>query len=165
MDIKFEMVLPETPALADSAKQLFIEYARSLNFSLCFQDFDKELAGLPGDYVPPSGRLILAYEDGKLAGCVALHKFGDCACEMKRLYLRPEYRSKGIGKKLALKVIDEARTIGYEKMLLDTVPSMKGAISLYRSLGFIEIGPYRDNPVSGALFMELELNSSKKDND
>lgn len=91
MDIKFEMVLPETPALADSAKQLFIEYARSLNFSLCFQDFDKELAGLPGDYVPPSGRLILAYEDGKLAGCVALHKFGDCACEMKRLYLRPEY--------------------------------------------------------------------------
>ncbi len=163
MDLRFEIILPETPDLVNSAKQLFLEYAQSLNFSLCFQSFDNELAELPGDYSPPLGRLILAHENGDLAGCVALHKFKDDVCEMKRLYLRHEYRSKGIGKKLAAKIVEEAREIGYKRMFLDTVPSMKEAISLYRSLGFIEIGPYRDNPVLGALFMELELKSSKEE--
>ena len=146
----------------ESAKQLFLEYANSLNFSLCFQNFDKELTGLPGEYSPPSGRLVLAFEDGKLAGCVALRKIDNDICEMKRLYMRPEFRARGIGRRLATKIIEEAPEIGYLTMRLDTAPSMKEAISLYRSLGFKEIEQYRSNPIAGALFMELRLQSKKK---
>ncbi len=140
------------------ARELFAEYARSLNFDLCFQSFDKELAGLPGDYAPPDGRLLLAEYQSQLAGCVALHKLDAEICEMKRLYLRPQFRGKGIGRALAETVIAEARSIGYRSMRLDTVePVMKDAVAMYRRFGFKEITPYRVNPIAGTLYMELEL--------
>jgi putative acetyltransferase len=140
------------------ARELFLEYAQSLGFSLCFQSFDQELAGLPGDYGAPAGRLLLAEYEGQLAGCVALHRLGPEICEMKRLYLRPQFRGKGVGRALAEKVIGEARCIGYRKMRLDTVePIMKDAVAMYRRLGFREIEPYRLNPIAGAMYMELEL--------
>jgi ribosomal protein S18 acetylase RimI-like enzyme len=140
------------------ARELFLEYAQSVGFSLCFQSFDQELAGLPGDYAPPDGRLLLAEYEGQLAGCVALHRLGPEICEMKRLYLRPQFRGKGVGRALAKKVIGEARCIGYRKMRLDTVePIMKDAVAMYRRLGFREIEPYRLNPIAGAMYMELEL--------
>ena len=148
----------ESPAQIAQARELFREYAESLGFSLCFQGFDQELAGLPGDYAPPDGRLLLAEYQSQPAGCVALHKLESGICEMKRLYLRPQLRGRGVGRALAETVIAEARTIGYRKMRLDTVePVMPNAVAMYRRLGFKEIGPYRPNPIAGALYMELEL--------
>jgi ribosomal protein S18 acetylase RimI-like enzyme len=142
----------------EQARELFLEYATSLGFSLCFQNFDKELAGLPGDYASPEGRLLLAEHEGQLAGCVALHKLADGICEMKRLYLRPQFRGKGLGRALAEHVIAEARQIGYKRMRLDTVePVMKDAVAMYRAFGFREIAPYCKNPIAGALYMELDL--------
>jgi len=146
------------PALIEQARTLFLEYAKSLNFDLCFQNFDKELAGLPGDYAPPGGRLLIAEYDGKLAGCVASHKFADNICEMKRLYLRLAFRGLGLGRKLTERVIEEARAIGYQHMRLDTVePAMKDAVALYGKLGFKTIAPYRVNPMPGTVYLELEL--------
>ena len=148
----------ETPAQVAQARELFLEYAQSLGFSLCFQDFDKELANLPGDYAPPSGRLLLAEYESQLAGCVALHKLSTDACEMKRLYLRSQFRGKRLGRLLADRIISEARHIGYQRMRLDTVePVMKDAVALYRKIGFREIEPYCANPIPGALYMELDL--------
>jgi len=148
----------ESPAQIAQARELFLEYAQSLGFSLCFQNFDKELAELPGDYIPPEGRLLLAEYGGQLAACVALHKLEPCICEMKRLYLRPQFRGKGLGRVLAERIIAEARQIGYQRMRLDTVePVMKDAVAMYRKLGFTEIAPYRPNPIAGAMYMELEL--------
>jgi len=148
----------ESPAQIAQARELFLEYAKSLGFSLCFQSFDQELAGLPGDYAPPDGRLLLAEYRGQLAGCIGLHKLDPEICEMKRLYLRPQLRGRGVGRALAEAVIAEARAIGYKKMRLDTVePVMPNAVALYRRLGFIEIDPYRPNPIAGALYMELKL--------
>jgi GNAT superfamily N-acetyltransferase len=139
-------------------RELFLEYAQSLGFSLCFQNFEQELAGLPGDYAPPRGRLLLAFSGSRPAGCVALHPIDAEVCEMKRLYLRPEFRSKGIGRVLAEKIIAEARGIGYKQMRLDTVePVMKDAVAMYRRFGFREISPYRPNPIAGAMYMELDL--------
>ncbi len=139
-------------------RELFLEYAKSLGFSLCFQNFDKELANLPGDYAPPDGRLLLAEFEGQLAGCVALHKLQEGICEMKRLYLRPAFRGKGLGRAIADRIIAEARQIGYQRMRLDTVePVMKDAVAMYRRLGFREIDPYCQNPMAGALYMELQL--------
>ncbi|MBV8049776.1 MAG: GNAT family N-acetyltransferase [Acidobacteriaceae bacterium] len=140
------------------ARKLFLEYAKSLGFSLCFQNFDEELANLPGDYSPPHGRLLLAKLGDETAGCVALHKLQPDICEMKRLYLRPPFRGKGSGRILANAVIAEARQIGYKFMRLDTVePVMKDAVAMYRKLGFYEITPYRINPMPGTLYMELQL--------
>jgi len=141
----------------ESAKTLFVEYAESLGFDLSFQDFDEELANLPGDYGPPAGCLLLADYKGRPAGCVALRRLGEGICEMKRLYVRPELRGLGIGRALAEAVIEQARKIGYDCMRLDTVPSMTGARALYVSLGFKRTGPYRYNPIEGAVFMELLL--------
>ena len=138
------------------ARGLFNEYAAGLNIDLCFQNFDQEVAGLPGNYAPPSGRLLLAIEGKQIAGCIALRSSGDGACEMKRLYVRPEFRGQGLGKELVTTLLDAAREIGYRRMLLDTLPGkMDEAIALYRSFGFREIAPYYHNPVQGALFMEL----------
>ena len=140
------------------ARELFLEYAQSLGFSLCFQNFDKELAGLPGDYAPPHGRLLLAEYESQLAACVAMHKWEKDICEMKRLYLRPQFRGKGLGRILADRIISEARQIGFQRMRLDTVePVMKDAVAMYRVIGFREIAPYRPNPIAGALYMELQL--------
>jgi putative acetyltransferase len=148
----------ESPGQIAQARELFLEYAQSLGFSLCFQNFDKELANLPGDYAPPDGRLLLAEFEGQVAGCVALHKLEDGICEMKRLYLRSPFRGKGRGRAIADRIIAEARTIGYQRMRLDTVePVMKDAVEMYRRIGFREIAPYCKNPIAGALYMELQL--------
>ena len=138
-------------------RELFLEYAKSLGFSLCFQNFDQELAGLPGDYAPPQGRLLLAEFNGQLAGCGALHPLEGDICEMKRLYIRPAFRGKKIGRMLTEYLIAEAKAFGYKRMRLDTVaPVMAKAVSLYRQLGFREIPAYRTNPIEGALYMELK---------
>jgi putative acetyltransferase len=154
----FDLRQAESPAQIAVIRELFLEYAQSLRFSLCFQSFDKELAGLPGDYAAPEGRLLLASHEGAPAGCVALHKLDRGICEMKRLYVRPQFRGKGLGRALAERIIADARQIGYKRLRLDTVePMMRAAVAMYRQLGFREIAPYRENPIEGALYMELEL--------
>lgn len=145
-----------SPADIQRARELFEEYAAWLGLSLCFQNFDKELAELPGEYVPPAGRLLLAVEDNQIAGCVALRGSGQGSCEMKRLYVRPNFRGRGLGRELAESILSAAREIGYERVRLDTLPGkMDQAIAMYRSLGFREIDAYYPNPVTGAMFMEL----------
>lgn len=140
------------------ARELFAEYAAALGISLCFQNFDQELATLPGAYRPPDGRLLLALSEEKIAGCIALRKIADGVCEMKRLYVRPLFRGQGVGRALVEHLIAEAREIGYARMRLDTLPAkMDEAIALYRALGFREIAPYYHNPFADALFMELAL--------
>jgi GNAT superfamily N-acetyltransferase len=149
-----------SPAELAHARSLFQEYAASLGFNLCFQNFERELAELPGGYAPPEGRLLLARVTATnlLAGCAALHRLEAGVCEMKRLYVRPEFRGRRIGWALAEAIISAAREIGYNRMRLDTVPSvMAAAVAMYRDLGFLEIPPYTLNPVPGAIFMELEL--------
>jgi ribosomal protein S18 acetylase RimI-like enzyme len=153
----------ETAAEIEQARQLFIEYAQSLGFSLCFQGFDQELAGLPGKYARPDGRLLLAEVDGKTAGCVGLRPLESEICEMKRLFVRPEFRGMRLGRLLAERVITGAREIGYTRMRLDTIASiMVDAVGLYRQLGFVEIPPYCANPIPDALYMELALNKVEK---
>ena len=141
----------------EAVKELFLEYACSLDFDLRFQDFEGELASLPGDYAPPSGALLVAFEDGEVSGCVALRRIDASTCEMKRLYVHPAYRQRGIGRMLAERVIRIARELGYRSMKLDTVPGMTEANALYRSLGFVDTEPYRFNPLDGCLFLELRL--------
>lgn len=155
MNEGLEIVAAHRPELLEVVRELFTEYVESLGFDLDFQNYEREFAELPGEYTPPDGCLLLAHYDSEVAGCVVLRKFGEGVCEMKRLYVRPEFRGKGVGKALAAEVIDRAKRLGYEKMMLDTVPSMVEAITLYRSLGFVECEPYRYNPVEGAVFMEL----------
>jgi len=153
-----KLIQADTPEEIGIARELFGEYAAWLEISLCFQNFDQELAGLPGDYAPPDGRLLLAVADNQIAGCVALRKIGAGTCEMKRLFLRSTFRGRGLGRQLAEGIIAAARQIGYERLRLDTLPGrMDLAIALYRSLGFKEIEPYYNNPVPGATFMELIL--------
>jgi putative acetyltransferase len=154
----FEIVPATSPTQIDSVRELFLEYARSLSFNLCFQSFEQELAALPGDYAPPNGRLLLLTRANQTAGSVALHKIDDETCEMKRLYVRPQFRGLGLGKMLANKVVADARGIGYKRLRLDTIEAdMKTAVAMYRDMGFREIAPYRPNPIETALYMELEL--------
>ena len=146
------------PGELQEVRALFLEYAESLAFDLEFQGFGEELAGLPGDYARPDGAILLARDEGgPVVGCVALRRIDADSCEMKRLYIRPAGRGRGVGRALAAAVIVEARGRGYRSMRLDTAPSMTEAIALYRSLGFVSIGAYRHNPIDGALFMELSL--------
>ena len=156
-DSKLKITPVETAADLIAIRELFLEYARSLNFSLCFQGFDQELASLPGDYAPPAGRLLLAEFYGRRAGCVAMHRLEEGICEMKRLYVQPEFRGMGLGRMLAEAIVREAKNTGYQKMRLDSLTSLKEAAALYRSLGFVEIPPYRYNPLPGAVFLELVL--------
>lgn len=161
MKSSVRIVNADSPNLLDKAKELFLEYARSLNFSLHFQHFDKELAELPGEYSPPTGRLLVALEGDEAIGCVGLRRINNETCEMKRLYIRPAHRRKGIGRQLAVEVTREAEEAGYTRMRLDTLTSMKEAVSLYRSLGFKDIEQYRPNPIPGALFLELTLKEKR----
>lgn len=147
----------ETAEDIGRVRELFQEYAGALGFDLCFQDFEHELAALPGDYAPNGGRLLLAYDGEEPVGCAAMRRLEPGVCEMKRLYVRPGHRGKGIGRLLAERVVREAREAGYEAMRLDTVPWMKEAIRLYESLGFHDIAPYRENPIPGARYLELGL--------
>jgi GNAT superfamily N-acetyltransferase len=158
-----KIVQANTQEHIQQARTLFEEYAASLGISLCFQNFDQELKNLPGQYAPPDGLLMLATEDDELAGCIALRKLAPGVCEMKRLFVRPRFRASGLGRKLVETIVDEARKLGYTHMRLDTLPGlMDKAIALYRSFGFIEIGPYCENPVEGAKFMELELHTREQ---
>ena len=141
----------------NEARALFKEYASSIGVDLCFQDFDRELKELPREYAEPRGCILLATLGSTLLGCVALRPLDVHVCEMKRMYVRPPFRGQGIGRVLARNVIDEARKRSYKTMRLDSLSIMKEALTLYRSLGFKEIDPYRFNPIEGAVFMELQL--------
>ena len=155
-----KIVQVNTELEINQARALFREYERWLDVGLCFQNFEKELAELPGAYAPPDGRLLLACESDQFAGCVALRKLSEGVCEMKRLFVRPQFQGKRLGQGWLQSIIDEARSIGYERMRLDTLPDkMDRAIKLYRSVGFREIAPYYHNPIGGALYMDLDLTS------
>ncbi len=152
-----------SPEHLRDVRKLFEEYAASLSFDLCFQNFQQELDGLPGGHDPPEGGLWLAITDcGEAAGCVALRRLEPGVGEMKRLYVRPEHRGTGLGKRLARTVLEEAAGVGYERIRLDTTPEMAGAIRLYESLGFTRIAPHRPNPIEGALYMEIVLGSASQ---
>lgn len=139
------------------ARELFYEYFDWLDNDECFPNFEDEVLELPGEYAPPGGQLLIAHDNESPIGCIALRKFGDDVCEMKRLYVRDEYKGKGIGKTLIVRLIEEARSLGYKKMVLDTLPYMLQAIHLYHAFGFKEIDAYGTNPVEGAIYMEMEL--------
>jgi len=161
----FSIFQAESPVQIAHARQLFLEYAQSLGFSLCFQNFDKELAGLPGDYAPPDGRLLLAEYEGQLAGCGALHKLtlqkgDDGICEMKRLWVRERFRGQGLGERLARAVLERALLYGYEAMRLDTLPKMQQALKLYANLGFRPVPRYYDNPLAETIYLEKRLRSA-----
>jgi ribosomal protein S18 acetylase RimI-like enzyme len=150
-----------TPEDISTAKALFQEYSESLDFDLGFQNFDEELANFPGQYSPPDGSLYLAWVGSQAVGCVGLRKFEKRICEIKRLYVKPDFRGKQAGENLAKAAVRAAKNIGYEYIRLDTLPSMESANRLYRSLGFEPIESYRYNPIEGAVFMELNLKDFK----
>jgi GNAT superfamily N-acetyltransferase len=160
------IVKAETPAQVSTARQMIEEYAAWLEFKLCFQGYEEEIQSLPGKYAPPSGRLLLALWEGRPAGVIALRPLEEPGvCEMKRLYVRPEFRGHQIGRILAERVISEAAEIGYSRMRLDTISGkMDSAIAMYRTLGFAEIDPYYKTPVGETLFMELALKPAVKSN-
>jgi putative acetyltransferase len=152
-----QIVKANTETLVENAKELIREYAQSLEFDLGFQDFDREMENFPGQYALPRGCLYVALDENQPIGCVAVRDFGQGICEMKRLYVKPNFRGQKVGKLLAEIVIKAAGDMGYDYMRLDTIPSMKQANMLYNALGFKQIAPYRFNPIEGATFFELNL--------
>ena len=154
MDVEIREARPRE---LDAVRALVEEYIRSLGIDLSFQEVDAERADLATAYAPPRARILVAVAGGALAGCVALRPLDDRDCEMKRLYVGPEHRGTGLGKRLAVAIIDKARELGYARIRIDTLPQMRTARKLYAELGFREIAPYRFNPVPGTAFMELEL--------
>jgi len=151
-------IIPATaPGQIEQVRTLFREYADATGHGECFQGFAREVAELPSPYAPPSGHLLLAEVDSKPVGCVAMRKLGDGVCEMKRLYVRPEFRGHKLGRQLAEAVIAEARSVRYQAMRLDTLPSMAAARALYQTLGFRPIPRYNDNPSEGVIYLELRL--------
>lgn len=156
-----EFITPATPEQLAATRLIFQEYAEQLGVDLCFQNFEAELAGLPGDYAPPQGCLLLALVDGEIAGCCAMRPLEAVdypnACEMKRLYVRPDFRGFGLGRQLAEAVLDAARIVGYHSVLLDTLNDMEAARALYEDLGFHDIPPYYHNPIAGAHYLKVDL--------
>ena len=158
---EIRIVDADSAALLESARAIIREYAAGLGVDLSFQDFEGEMAGLPGEYGPPAGALLLAFVDGQLAGCGAMRALADVdyanACEMKRLFVRPGFRRFGLGRLLAQALLDRAAAAGYSSMLLDTLDEMESARELYASLGFQEIAPYYYNPIPGAHYLKVAL--------
>ena len=152
-----EIVEATDPEEVAEVRALLLEYQASLDVDLAFQGFAGEVAALPGAYGPPSGRLLLARVGGAACGCIALQAIDSATCEMKRLYVRPACRGRGIGRLLVVRLLAEARTIGYRNVCLDTLPSMTRAAAMYEEMGFREIAPYRHNPVRGTRFLSLSL--------
>ena len=156
-----DLLTPATPELLEATRDIFREYAQGLGVDLCFQNFEAELATMPGEYVPPQGALLLALVDGEVAGCGALRPLPGSdyanACEMKRLYVRPAFRQFGLGRMLAQALLDRGLQAGYSAMLLDTLDEMEAARGLYASLGFEEIAPYYFNPIPGAHYLKATL--------
>jgi len=152
-----EIIQATTAEEIEQTRTIFLEYAAYLGVDFLFQGFVEELAALPGEYAPPQGRLYLALDDGQVAGCIALHSFEPGVGEMKRMYVRPGHRGKRIGRLLAQRLIDNARSIGYKSIKLDSIRKLKEACALYQSLGFVECAPYRYNPFDDAVYMELNL--------
>ena len=156
-----EIVCAESSRDIADVKAIFLEYAESLGFETCFEDFDTEMAGLPGKYGPPQGILLLARDGGgRAAGAVGLCPLDDGVCEMRRLYVRPAFRGTGLGGELARALITEARRLGYRSLRLETLPAMAAARRLYRAIGFGEIERYNDSSVDGIVFMELEFDGA-----
>jgi putative acetyltransferase len=158
---QIELLCPAGAEQLDATRDIMREYALGLGIDLCFQNFDAEMAGLPGDYAAPAGALLLALVDGQVAGCGALRPLPDSdhanACEMKRLYVRGAFRRFGLGRLLARKLMDLARQAGYSAMLLDTLDDMEAARELYARLGFVEVPPYYYNPIPGAHYLKVDL--------
>lgn len=158
---EIRLIRADAPTWLEPAREILREYAASLAVDLCFQNFDAELAALPGDYAAPSGQLLLAYVGDALAGCGAMRALADVdyanACEMKRLFVRPAFRRFGLGRALAEALLDEARRAGYSVMLLDTLDDMESARALYEDLGFAEVPPYYHNPIAGSHYLKVDL--------
>lgn len=161
MNFVWQIREASSPADYAVAHTLFLEYAAQLGHDLCFQHFEQELADLAGTYAPPRGRILLAADEGLHAGCVALRERGGDICEMKRLFVRPEYRQGGLGRRLCEEIIARARQVGYGRMRLDTLREMTSARALYISLGFEETTAYYDNPIPGAVYYELRLDGAR----
>jgi len=157
MSTKIRIIRAQSPDQVDEVRRLFREYERFLGVDLCFQSFEEELAGLPGQYGPPDGVLLMAMDGRQVAGCVALRKLEDGVCEMKRLYLRPNYRGRGLGRRLAERIVSEAAALGYKVMRLDTLDKLKEAMGLYEAMGFRRREPYYGNPLPGVVYWELDL--------
>lgn len=152
-----ELLHPDSAQLWETARTLVREYAASLNVNLDFQNFDEELLNFDQEYAPPSGTFLLAHDNNEFLGCGALRRFSTTECEMKRLYVRPSGRNLGLGRRLAIALITEAKSLGYKRMLLDTLPTMQSAHALYQTLGFTPTEPYRFNPIEGAAYLQLDL--------
>ncbi len=161
MGRQIDIASAETKSDVSQVTALFVEYAESLGYSLCFQGFDREIERLPETYGPPHGRMLLARVDGEVAGGIALRRLDEDTCEMKRLFVRLPYRGLGLGRLLAEAVVGAGRELGYAAMRLDTLPSMTAARRLYRELGFREIAPYYENPIAGARYLGLQLDGGQ----